>query len=80
LVDRVKNILNKQYEAYRTFDLQTYQQAIVELEALAKEVNREFPLNKDEIKQLFEKCSNQLQLISELETGAAKHLYDVSRR
>lgn len=79
IFDRVKNILNKQYEAYRTFDLQIYQQAIVELEALAKEVNREFPLNKDEIKQLFEKCSNQLQLISELETGAAKHLYDVSR-
>lgn len=78
--DRVKNLLNKQYEAYRTFDLETFQKSSENFKELSSNINNEFPLNKDEIKNLFEKLSNQLQLISELETAAARYLHKISRR
>ena len=78
--DRIKNLLNKKYEAYRDFDLKTYKKTIHDLKALESKIMGEFPLNDRETVQLFERMSNQVKLISELEMSAAFRLRDITRR
>jgi len=78
--DRVKNLLNKKYEAYRQHDMKTFENTVNNLEKLEEELTHNFPLNNSETYQLFERLSSQIQLIAELETNAAQRLRDVTRR
>ncbi len=78
--DKIKNLMNKKYEAYRGYDLRHYKKTNQELKALETKIVGEFPLNDRETAQLFEKLSNQVKLISELEMSAALRLRDLTRR
>ncbi len=78
--DRVKSLLNKKYEAYRENNLQTFKKTVHDLNALEAKIIGDFPLDDRETWQLFEKMSNQVKLISELEMSAAFRLRDITRR
>lgn len=78
--DRVKNLLNKKYDAYRKYDIKTFEKTIKDLEIFEEKLNHNFPLNNSETNQLFERLSSQIQLIAELETNAAQRLRDVTRQ
>jgi len=78
--DRIKNLINKKYDAFRQYDLKTYKKSINDLQALETTILGDFPLDYPEITQLFEKLSSQVKLISELEFSAAQRLRDISRR
>ncbi len=78
--DRVKSLLNKRYAAYREHDLRTYKKAVHNLNALEAKIIGNFPLNDHETQQLFDKLSNQIKLISELEMSAAYRLRDITHR
>jgi len=78
--DRVKKLLNKKYETYREGDWETFENTVKKLEALEEKIINNFPLDNYETGKLFERLSNQIQLIAELETNAAQRLRDVTRR
>lgn len=78
--DKVKNLLNKQYKAYRDYNFTEYKKSLNELQDLEAKINADFPLDSCETSKLFERLSSQLKLISELEMSAALRLRDVTRR
>lgn len=78
--DRIKNLLNKKYEAYRKHDLKSYKKTIHDLNTLEAKIISDFPLDDHKTGQLFEKMSNHVKLISELEMSAALRLRDITRR
>jgi hypothetical protein len=78
--DRIKNLLNKKYEAYRKHDLKSHQKTVHDLNTLEAKIISDFPLDDHQTAQLFEKMSNQVKLISELEMSAALRLRDITRR
>ena len=78
--DRVKSLLNKRYQAYHDHDLKTYKTTVQDLNTLEAKLLAKFPLNHQETHQLFERISNQVKLISELEMSAALRLRDITRR
>jgi hypothetical protein len=78
--DRVKKMLNNQYQTYRRNDFNTYQTITEDLNILAKALEADFPLNAEETSQLFERLSSQVKLIAELELSAARRLRDITRR
>jgi len=78
--DRIKNLLNKKYEAYRDNDLKSYKKTINDLRAMGTKIIADFPLDSDEVYQLFERLSSQVKLIAELESSAALRLRDVIRQ
>ena len=78
--DRMKNLLNKKYEAYRKHDLKSYKKTIHDLSTLEAKIISDFPIDDHKTAQLFEKMSNQVKLISELEMSAALRLRDITRR
>ncbi len=80
LFDRVKSLLNKKYEAYREYDLQSYKKSLNDLQALEAKIIADFPLESYEVNQLFERLSSQVKLIAELEMSAAHRLRDVTRQ
>lgn len=74
----VKNLLNKQSEAYRQSDLAAFHQAKQDLQSVEKKIVQDFPLNDLETSELYERLANQVKLISELELSAALRLRDVT--
>lgn len=78
--DKIKNLLNKKYEAYRNHDINVNQKAITDLNTLRKEITADFPLDMVETARLFERLSGQIKLIAELERSAALRLRDISRK
>jgi hypothetical protein len=78
--DWVKSLLNKRYAAYREHDLKTCKKVVDDLSALEAKIINNFPLNDRETEQLYNKLSNQIKLISELEMSAAYRLRDITHR
>jgi len=78
--DRMKSLLNKRYQAYREQDLRTFKKIVHDIHTLESNLTHEFPLDDHETNQLFNRMSNQVQLISELEMSAALRLRDITRR
>ncbi len=78
--DRVKKLLNKKYESYREGNWETFENTVKKLNTLEEKIINNFPLDNYETGKLFERLSNQIQLIAELETNAAQRLRDVTRR
>lgn len=78
--DRVKNLLNLKYKAYKDFDRKTYKKTVNDLQALESKLIADFPLDGYEVSQLFERLSRQVKLIAELESSAALRLRDVIRQ
>lgn len=78
--DQMKNLLNKKYDAYRQYDLESYKKTIKDMRALEIKLTADFPLKGNDVSQLFERLSSQVKLISELEGSAALHLRDVIRQ
>ena len=78
--DRVKKMLNNQYQAYRLNDFDTYETISDDLNILAKSIETDFPLDAEETSQRFEGLSSQVKLIAELELSAARRLRDITRR
>jgi len=78
--DRVKNLLNKKYDAYRQSDHKTCKKSAKDLQTISTKISADFPLDESETYQLFNKLSNQVKLIAELELSAAYRLRDILRR
>ena len=78
LFDRVKNLLNKKYDAYKNYDFVTHQEISNKLSALENIIKADFPLEANEVNQLFNRLSSQIKLITELESSAAHRLREVT--
>ncbi|MFW5714017.1 MAG: DUF4872 domain-containing protein [Brevefilum sp.] len=78
--DRIKSLLNKRYKAFQEHDLKTCKKTVQDLNTLEAKIIADFPLNDTETGRLFEKMSQQIKLISELEMSAALRLSDITRR
>ena len=78
--DRMKKMLNNQYQADRLIDFGTYETISEDLNILAKSIETDFLLDTDETSQGFVRLSNQVKLIAELEMSAARRLRDITRR
>ncbi len=78
IFDRVKNLLNKKYDAYKNHDFIAHQEISQELFKLEEKIKADFPMSVNEIHQLFNRMSSQLKLIRELEHSAAFRLREVT--
>ncbi len=78
--DRAKNLLNKKYKVYREGDLKSYHDTTKDLDELKAKIAPGFPLDNEQVNQLFTRLSGQVKLIAELEMSAALRLRDLSRR
>lgn len=78
IFDRVKNLLNKKYDAYKNHDFIAHQEISQELFKLEAKIKADFPMSVNEIHQLFNRMSSQLKLIRELEHSAAFRLREVT--
>lgn len=78
--DRVKDLLNKKYLAYRNHDMEIYEKTFSDLLKEEDNIISDFPLDDNGIDQLFERLSSQVQLIAELEVNAAHRLRDITQR
>lgn len=78
IFDRVKNLLNKKYDAYKNHDFIAHQEISQELFTLEEKIKADFPMSVNEIHQLFNRMSSQLKLIRELEHSAAFRLREVT--
>lgn len=78
IFDRVKNLLNKKYDAYKNHDFIANQEISQELFKLEEKIKADFPMSVNEIHQLFNRMSSQLKLIRELEHSAAFRLREVT--
>jgi len=77
--DRVKNLLNKKYEAYKNHDFVSHHQISDDLSSLEEEINTEFPMDTNDVIPLFNRLSSQIKLIAELEKSAAHRLREVTQ-
>ena len=77
--DRAKNLLNEKYEAYKNHDFVKHHQISDDLSFLEEEINSEFPMDANEVIQLFNRLASQIKLIAELENSAAHRLREVTR-
>ena len=78
--DRVKNLLNKKYRAYKNHDMEAFEKIVNDLHVLEEKLVSNFPLDDKDLSQLYERLSSRVELIAELEISAAHRLSDVSRR
>jgi hypothetical protein len=78
--DRVKNLLNKKQESFHKQDVQSSEDVINDLQVLERKITSNFPLNNQEVNQLYDRLSSQIKLIAELEINAAQRLGDVTGR
>lgn len=76
--DRVKNLLNQKYDAYRNYDFVTHQEITNKLSILENHIKADFPLAPNEVIQVFNRLSSQIKLIIELEYSAAHRLREVT--
>jgi hypothetical protein len=76
--DRVKNLLKKKYETYKNHDFVQHHQISNDLSFLEEEINSEFPMDANEVIQLFNRLASQIKLIAELEKSAAHRLREVT--
>ncbi len=77
---RVKNLLNKKYQAYREYKFETFTRIVKDLQGMEEKLSTDFPLDEHETYQLFRRLSSQVQLISELEYNAAYRLRDITQQ
>ncbi len=76
--DRVKNLLNKKYLAFKSHNLKQYSKTTQDLRALETRIIGDFPLDSYETSQLYDRLARQVKLVAELELSAALRLRDLS--